>query len=182
MYHKGVNSSISLILSLSFHRFVRSVFKKCKICLRRQAIITSPPKSGVCSKLLPITLACPNLLLSCGTSHKVSSQSGSSYFTDSTTQKYSRNQNVETLYLWDVDGVRLETSVCLRVTVAEPNFPDNQNCPSRPCPQAESLWDITSLMQSTQDQRAPHNDPNPSPSFRNSTKKDSHVVYFLDWL
>ena len=169
MHHK--DSSISLILSLSFQRFVRSVFKKCKICLRRQAIITSPPKSAVCSKLSPITLARPNLLLSCGTSHKVSSQSGSSYFTDSSTQKYSRNQNVETLYLWDVDGVRLETSVCLRVTVAEPNFPDNQNCPSRPCPQAESLWDITSLMQSTQDQRAPHNDPNPSPSFRNSTKK-----------
>ena len=147
------------------------------LCLHRQAIITSPPKSAVCSKLSPITLAHPSLLLSCGTSHKVSSQSGSSYFTDSTAQKYSRNQNVETLYLWDVDGVRLETSVCLRVTVAEPNFPDNQNCPSRPCPQAESLWDITSLMQSTQDQRAPHNDPNPSPSFRNSTKKDSHVVF-----
>ena len=73
--------------------------------------------------------------------------------------------------------MRPETSVCLGVTVAEANFPDNQNCPSRPCPQAESLWDITSLMQSTQDQRAPHNDPNPSPSFRNSTKKDSHVVF-----
>ena len=69
------------------------------LCLHRQAIITSPPKSAVCSKLSPITLAHPSLLLSCGTSHKVSSQSGSSYFTDSTAQKYSRNQNVETLYL-----------------------------------------------------------------------------------
>ena len=25
----------------------------------------------------------------------------------------------------------------------QPNFPDNHNCPSRLCPQAESLWDIT---------------------------------------
>ena len=100
MYHKRIDSSISLILSLSFHRFVRSVFKKCKICLRRQAIITFPPKSTVCSKLSPITLAHPNLLLSCGTSHKVSSQSGSSYFTDSTTQKYSRNRKLRICEMW----------------------------------------------------------------------------------
>ena len=100
MHHKGINSSISLILSLSFQRFVRSVFKKCKIWLRRRAIITSPPKSAVCSKLSPITLARPNLLLSCGTSHKVSSQSGSSYFTDSSTQKYSRNQKLCICEMW----------------------------------------------------------------------------------
>ena len=100
MHHKGINSSISLILNLSFHRFVRSVFKKCKIWLRRRAIITSPPKSAVCSKLSPITLARPNLLLSCGTSHKVSSQSGSSYFTDSSTQKYSRNQKLCICEMW----------------------------------------------------------------------------------
>ena len=146
-----------------------------------RAIITFPPKSAVCSKLSPITLARPNLLLSCGTSHKVSSQSGSTYFTDSTTQKYSRNQNVETLYLWDVDGVRPETSVCLRVTVAEANFPDNQNCPSRPCPQAESLWDITSLMQSTQDQRAPIMTQTHPHHFEIPQKKIL-MSYFLNWL
>ena len=100
MHHKGINSSISFFLSLSFQRFVRSVFKKCKIWLRRRAIITSPPKSAVCSKLSPITLARPNLLLSCGTSHKVSSQSGSSYFTDSSTQKYSRNQKLCICEMW----------------------------------------------------------------------------------
>ena len=100
MHHKGIYSSISLILSLSFQRFVRSVLNNCKFCLHRQAIITSPPKSAVCSKLSPITLARPNLLLSCGTSHKVSSQSGSSYFTDSTTQKYSRNQKLCICEMW----------------------------------------------------------------------------------
>ena len=63
---------------------------------------SSPPplKSAVCSKLSPITLARPNLLLSCGTSHKVSSQSGSTYFTDSTTQKYSRNQKLCICEMW----------------------------------------------------------------------------------
>ena len=42
---------------------------------------------------------------------------------------------------------------------AEPNFPDNQNCPSRLRPEAESLWDITyDAIHPHQDQRVLHND------------------------